>query len=148
MTTKSSIHRLVLGLAVLASPLRASAEPPPTHTTNPSAEELARARELSENGETLYAEGSYDAAIAAFKSAYEKSGDAVLLYNIALAYDRAGKFDEALEYLEYYRAFAPADERESLAAREDSLRKRRLRAQTEATEANAADDSADAGAPT
>lgn len=139
MTRSSTSPSLSLVSAVLAAALAfapsvARAEPPPTPAANPSAEQLERAKELFENGKGLFREGSYDTAIAAFKSAYAQSGDPVLLYNIALAYDRANNFDAALEYLEYYRAFAPESERASLAEKEDSLRKRRLRAQTDAAE--------------
>lgn len=133
-TTFSTSSLCALLASVLAfAPSVALAEPPPQPAANPTPEQIERAKELFENGKGLYREGSYDTAIAAFKSAYAQSGDPVLLYNIALAYDRANNFDAALEYLEYYRAFAPESERESLAEKEDSLRKRRLRAQTEQT---------------
>lgn len=130
--------------ALVLAPTVAFAEPPPDPPAQPSAEQLERARELFENGKGLYREGSYEAAIAAFKRAYGQSGDPVLLYNIALAYDRANKFEEALEYLEYYRAYAPESEREMLAEKEESLRKRRLRAESEA--AAAAENAPDAAA--
>lgn len=145
------ISRTILGLTLASAVALASspalAEPPPTPPADPSQDQLDRAKELFGNGKELYKEGSYEAAIAAFKTAYSQSGDAVLLYNIALAYDRAEMFDEALEYLEYYRAYAPESERDALAEKEESLRKRRLRAQTEkANEANEADDSNDENA--
>lgn len=117
--------------ATATAPLTAWAVPPPDAPAKPSAPDLERARELFENGKGLYQEGSYAAAIAAFRQAYALSGDPVLLYNIALAHDRAGDFDGALEYLEYYRAFAPESERAALEEKEESLRKRRLRARTE-----------------
>lgn len=129
------ISRTIVGLTLAAAVTLASspalAEPPPTPPADPTQDQLDRAKVLFGNGKELYKEGSYEAAIAAFKTAYGQSGDAVLLYNIALAYDRAEMFDEALEYLEYYRAYAPESERDTLAEKEDSLRKRQLRAQTE-----------------
>lgn len=125
-----NLMSVVLTTALVAAPSQAYAEPPPEPKASPSAEDLERAKELFENGKGLYSEGSYDAAIAAFKRAYANSGDAVLLYNIALAHDRAGNFEAALEYLGYYRAFAPESEREQLAEKEESLRKRQLRAET------------------
>jgi tetratricopeptide (TPR) repeat protein len=122
---------LVLAAAVAFAPSMAHAVPPPEPTANPSQDDLDRAKELFDNGKALYREGSYEPAIAAFRQAYARSGDPVLLYNIMLAYDRAGDFEGALEYLEYYRAFAPESERAALSEKEDSLRKRQLRAQTE-----------------
>ncbi len=126
----SNLISIAIAAALAVAPSVAYAEPPPEPKANPSAEDLDRAKELFENGKGLFSEGSYDAAIAAFKRAYASSGDPVLLYNIALAYDRAENFDGALEYLEYYRAFAPDSERTQLAEKEESLRKRRLRAQS------------------
>lgn len=135
MIMHGQFKQFLLGLttaaAVAGAPLVAYAEPPPDPPTNATEGELERAKELFENGKGLYAEGSYSAAIAAFRQAYALSGDPVLLYNIALAEDRAGNFDEALEYLGYYRAYAPQSERAALAEKEDSLRKRKLRAQTD-----------------
>ena len=133
--------QFLLGLTTAASlagaPLVAYAEPPPDPPTDATEGDLERAKELFENGKGLYAEGSYSAAIAAFRHAYTLSGDPVLLYNIALAHDRAGEFDAALEYLGYYRAYAPQSERAALSEKEDSLRKRKLRAQTDEEEAAA-----------
>ncbi len=149
MIMYGQFKQILLGLTTAASvagaPLLAYAEPPPDPPTNATEGELERAKELFENGKGLYAEGSYSAAIAAFRQAYTLSGDPVLLYNIALAHDRAGDFDEALEYLGYYRAYAPQSERAALSEKEDSLRKRKLRAQTdeEAAAAAAAEDGND-----
>ncbi len=133
----STLLNLSVASALALAPALAYAEPPPDPKSNPTTEDLDRAKELFENGKTLFSEGSYTSAIAAFKRAYSFSGDPNLLYNIALAYDRDNKFDEALEYLEYYRAVAPEEERAGLAAREESLRKRQLRAQTEAASEDA-----------
>lgn len=142
MIMYGQFKQILLGLTTAASvagaPLVAYAEPPPDPPTNASEGELERAKELFENGKGLYAEGSYTAAIAAFRQAYALSGDPVLLYNIALAHDRAGNFDEALEYLGYYRAYAPESERGALSEKEASLRKRKLRAQTDEEAAAAA----------
>ena len=129
---KRQLLSLIVSATTGLAPVVVLAEPPPDPPTNPTEGELGRAKELFENGKGLFAEGSYDAAIAAFRQAYALSGDPVLLYNIALAHDRAGEFDEALEYLGYYRAFAPESERAALSEKEDSLRKRQLRAQTDA----------------
>lgn len=131
LRTTPILTSILLAATVASAPSLAYAVPPPEPTANPSQEDLDRAKELFDNGKTLYSEGSYDAAIAAFRQAYARSGDPVLLYNIMLSYDRAGDFEGALEYLEYYRAFAPESERAALSEKEDSLRKRQLRSQTE-----------------
>jgi tetratricopeptide (TPR) repeat protein len=132
MTARPALVVSLLAAALSVAPLPAHAEPPPTPKADPSDEDLERATELFENGKELYSEGSYDAAIAAFRRAYQASGDPVLLYNIALAHDRAGRYDEAIEYFGYYRAFAPASERKALAEKVESLRKRKLREQSDA----------------
>lgn len=104
----------------------------------PSAADLARAEELYDNGRTLFAEGSYDAAATAFEQAHALSGNLDMLYNAALAYDRAGRFEEAIGALDRYRALAPASERARLDERKKSLQLR-LDKQREAAAA-AADD--------
>lgn len=130
------IHSLVLSLALASWSAPALAVAPmPTPKANPTPDDLQRADELFLNGRALYQDGSYDGAITAFKSAYELSGDANLLYNIALAYDRMDAFDEAIEYLEAYRALAPAEERDALSEKVDSMRRRKLKAQTDANAA-------------
>jgi tetratricopeptide (TPR) repeat protein len=127
------IHSILLSLSLAAwSAPALAAAPMPTPKTNPTPDDLQRAEELFQNGRTLYQDGSYDGAITAFKSAYELSGDANLLYNIALSYDRMDAFDEAIEYLEAYRALAPAEERDALSEKVDSMRRRKLKAQTDA----------------
>lgn len=66
-----------------------------------------RARELYLRGDRLYAEGSYDDAIVALKEAYELSHRPALLFNIANAYERLGRYEEALLYLNQYAPSAP-----------------------------------------
>lgn len=84
-----------------------------------------RARELYENGAILYEEGEYEQAIAAWEAAYDLSEEPLLYYNIANAYERLGRYDEAIDALAQYRAFAPSEERESLDRRLRNLEKRR-----------------------
>lgn len=119
----------------------ATAKPAPAKPANP---ELERAEELYDNGRTLFAEGSYDDAATAFEQAYALSGNLDMLYNAMLAYDRANRFEEAIDALDRYRALAPASEREGLDARKKSLVVR-LEKQREAEAA--AGDAAAAGAP-
>lgn len=90
----------------------------------PSAADLARAEELYDNGRTLFAEGSYAAAATAFEQAHELSGNLDMLYNAALAHDRAGNFATGINLLDRYRALAPASERAVLDERKRSLQVR------------------------
>lgn len=110
------------------------ADPPPDPKSNPSRADIKRARELFDNGATLFAEGSYDGAIEAFRRAFQLSGEANCLFNIALAYDRVDRFDDAIEYLQYYRAYAPKRDHESIAKRMEGLEIRKQKAADEAAQ--------------
>jgi len=120
---------IILSLA-LAGPAADTSVPTPPSA--PTEADQQRGKELFDNGYKLFQEGSYDEAIQAFRLAYSTSGDATLLYNIALAAERAGEYDLALEYLQAYRVHAPADEWDKLAEKAESFRKRKLNAQLEA----------------
>ncbi len=124
-------HAIGIALALPPLPLLA-ADPPPTPLSSPTEADTARAKELFETGRQLFLDGSYEAAVAAFRESYQLSGDPILLYNIFQCYDRLEDFDAAIEYVEHYRAFAPASERDALAEQVESLRRRKLKAQTEA----------------
>ncbi|MBC8071271.1 MAG: hypothetical protein IAG13_23300, partial [Deltaproteobacteria bacterium] len=116
-------HARLLGLAVaiaVAMPVRASA----SARAKPSPAEVQRAEELYDNGRALYAEGAYEAAATAFEEAYGISGNLDMLYNAALAYDRADAYERAIAALDRYRALAPASEREALDERKQSLQLR------------------------
>jgi tetratricopeptide (TPR) repeat protein len=114
---------MVLAVSVAGSPSHALAGPSPA--------EIERARVLYDNGRTLYAEGSWDGAIIAFEQAFELSGDINLLYNISLCHDRKGDYEQAIVYLDRYRALAPEDERSKLEQRRAEL-EARLQKQREA----------------
>ncbi len=83
-----------------------------------------RAREFYENGEILYEEGRYEDAIVAFEEAYRLSGRPLLLFNIANAQERVGRWEEAHTTLSRYRAYATADERDTLDRRISNLERR------------------------
>lgn len=83
-----------------------------------------RARELYENGVILYDEGLYEDAIIAWEEAYTMSARPLLLYNIASAQERLGQWQQTLETLNRYRAFATADERARLDRRITNLERR------------------------
>lgn len=83
-----------------------------------------RARELYQNGAILYEEGRYEEAILAWEAAYKLSSRPQLLFNIANAEERLGHWREALDYLNQYRAYARAEEREVLERRMRNLEAR------------------------
>jgi tetratricopeptide (TPR) repeat protein len=87
-------------------------------------DEDLRARELYRNGEQLYEEGLYEDAIVAWERAYDLSGRPLLLYNIANALERIGKWEEALRRINQYRAFATEEERETLDRRMRAIERR------------------------
>jgi len=86
--------------------------------------EDVRARELFQNGAILYDEGRYEEAVLAFEEAYRLSGRPALLFNIANALERLGRWQEALDVLSRYRAYATAEERETLDRRIVNLERR------------------------
>lgn len=83
-----------------------------------------RARELFENGARLYDEGLYEDAIAAWQAAHDLSKKPLLLFNIANALERIGKYQQALDHLNQYRALAPSSERETLERRMRNIERR------------------------
>ncbi len=123
---------VVAPLPVVAAPAAAASEP------DEQAANLKRAEELYRNGERLYTEGSYEAAILAFQESYELSREPQLLYNIGNAYERLGDFANSRRYLDQYRAFAPEKERDVLARRIQALDQRQLEKERREREAAAA----------
>ncbi|HET6584418.1 MAG TPA: tetratricopeptide repeat protein [Nannocystaceae bacterium] len=111
--------------AFVAAALLAAGAPSVHARGKPSAADVKRAEELYDNGRKLFGEGSFEAAALAFEQAWELSGNADMLYNAAIAYDRADAFDQAISALDRYRALAPADERDALDERKRSLQARR-----------------------
>jgi len=90
----------------------------------PAGADESPARRNFLRGRELYLAGDYAAAIAAFETAYDLSGDRNLLYNIALAYDRSGDLERAIHYFERYRDLSPAEERAEIEVRLAGLRQR------------------------
>lgn len=115
-----ALATLLPALALAPAPLRAA----PAAAPAPADPKFERARELFENGERLYHEGSYEAAILAFKEGYDLTQEPAFLYNIGNCYERIGNFSEARSNLDRYRAFAPEGEREVLSRRISALDER------------------------
>lgn len=102
----------LLSAALAADPVSLPEAPPAGYTPSPADD--ARARELYENGAMLYDEGRYEDAVAAWTEAYRLSGRPLLLFNMANASERLGRYAEAMALLSRYRAYAPSEEREIL----------------------------------
>jgi len=83
-----------------------------------------RALQLYQEGEAAYTEGRYEAAVRAFTAAHRLSPRPLLLYNLANAYERLGRYAEAVDALAEYLPDAPADERTVVQTRLDNLRAR------------------------
>ena len=83
-----------------------------------------RARELFQKGDTAYAEGRYEEALAAFQEAYDLSGRPQLLFNVSNALERLGRYEEAVDALEKYLASGKARDRDVVQKRLANLKKR------------------------
>lgn len=106
------------------APARAEGLPPAPDPAAISAADDARARELFENGALLYDEGRYEDAIVAWQESWRLSGRPLLLFNMANAAERLGRWNDAMDLLSRYRALAPADERETLDRRIGNIERR------------------------
>ena len=108
-----------LGLLVLSS---FALVVPATAHAEEEAGEGATAVELFEESERSYQEGRFEQAIDLLEQAYAIDADPILLYNIARAQERLGRFDEAVEtYRRYLEAAPNAPDREDVARRIDEL---------------------------
>ena len=99
-----------------------------------------RARELFQLGDESYANGRYDAAIAAFEEAYRLSERPLLLFNLANAQERAGYLRDAIASLESYLPHARRSERAEVESRLAALRERVAEEERAAEEARRAEE--------
>ncbi len=111
------IVSLMLGFAGFGAPAHAQGQ-------DTAGDQDTRARELFENGARLYDEGLYEEAIAAWQAAHDLSKKPLLLFNIANALERIGKYQQALDHLNQYRALAPSSERDTLERRMRNIERR------------------------
>jgi tetratricopeptide (TPR) repeat protein len=95
--------RLILGLLLLSVP-----------TAYAQSDGTERAKELYSNGKRLFEEEQYSKALMAWEEAHKLSERPLLLFNIALAQEKLGQLEAAIENLYTYRAFAPAEEQDML----------------------------------
>ena len=99
-----------------------------------------RARELFQLGDESYANGRYDAAIAAFEEAYRLSERPLLLFNLANAQERAGYLRDAIASQESYLPHARRSERAEVESRLAALRERVAEEERAAEEARRAEE--------
>ncbi len=89
---------------MLAEDAGAPAAEPPADEAAASADRDVEARRLYVAGDAKYAEGDYAAAVELFSRSYELSGRPALQFNLANAFERLGRLNEALAAL---RRFEP-----------------------------------------
>ncbi|MDB5219772.1 MAG: Thiol-disulfide isomerase [Myxococcaceae bacterium] len=91
-----------------------------------TAEDLARARVLDQQGAKAYGDGRYNDAIRYFEESHRLGGPPFELWNIAKCYARLDQPEQAAEMLERYLATPtlPADDREEATQQLDALRRR------------------------
>jgi hypothetical protein len=122
-----TLGAVTLGAVTLGAVTLSSVAAAQERSPAPGERELTpdeRARELYLRGDRLYAEGSYDEAIVALKQAYELSHRPALLFNIANAYERLGRYEEALLYLNQYAPSAPEHQQHVVLKRIRALEQR------------------------
>ena len=76
-----------------------------------------RAKALYDEGTRLYEAGQYEEAVEVFQIAYGLSERPLLLFNLAHALERLGRWEEARDALQQYRAVAPESDWETLDSR-------------------------------
>ena len=144
-TCRSTIRSgVVLALALTptsaASPIAHASAPadeaPPADDA--AAQRRADGLALYEQANAKYDAGDYPGAVDDFKASFDLLGDTLLLYNIAVCYDRMDEFDAALEYFKRYRAVAPPAEQADVDRRVSSINARKA-ARTRSTGSNSAD---------
>ena len=80
----------------------------------PTEDELKRAEELFFNGQLLFDEQHYEEAILAWQQGYALSTKPGFLKNIAIAQEAQGHYQEAIDSIFKYRAFAHFEEQDYL----------------------------------
>lgn len=116
-----------LALVLATTPAYAQMAPVRSASTPPrSAEDLARARVLDQQGAKAYADGRYNDAIRYFEESYRLGGPPFELWNIAKCHVRLDQPEQATEMLERYLATPtlPADERDEATQQLEALRRR------------------------
>ena len=108
--------------------VRAQGEPAADAAPASTADDDEKARELFKQGDEHYKNGRYEEALAALKEAYELSGRTALLFNMANALEKLGRYQEALNNLEAFAPHAPEARKQEIAERIATLREKIERA--------------------
>jgi hypothetical protein len=95
-------HRLPVAalIVLLAGGVARAQQPAP-------ADPAAQAKDHYDKAVRLYEVGKYDAAITEFQSAYELTGEPVLIFNIAQAHKQRGDYREAVKFYKRYLGKVP-----------------------------------------
>ncbi|MBX2796770.1 MAG: tetratricopeptide repeat protein [Myxococcales bacterium] len=114
-----------MGLALVWMVATAWGQSPGDPANAPDQTEPAdEAKRLYGVGTQMYAEGRYALAIEAFQRAFDLTGHADLLFNIANAQERMGDLKGAIDTLDRYRLEAPEGEQLALRRRLQALEDR------------------------
>jgi tetratricopeptide (TPR) repeat protein len=135
---------VLAGMLAAAPPAAAAPKKKPPAVQESESER--EARRLYGEGDKLYAEGDYEGAVKAFGKAYELSQRPALKYNLANAYERLGRYEEAHEALRDYEPHASADERPVVQRRIEKLAERAEQQRREKASASTAKSAEDADA--
>lgn len=122
-----TIHQLAVTAvmsALLAAPPALAQSAGKKKPATEQSEADAEARRVFEAGARLYAEGDYEGAVKAFEKAFELSKQPALKYNLASAYERLARYEDALAALEDYEPHATAEQRDVLKRRMAKLQER------------------------
>ena len=80
-------------------------------------EDAEVAKRLYLNGKMLFQEERYGDAVTAWNKAYELSHKPVVLYNVAIAYEKLEEYQKSIDTLYQYRIYAPLEEQDELVAK-------------------------------
>jgi tetratricopeptide (TPR) repeat protein len=115
---------------LLAASLSLAVLPSATALAQPSADAVARARTLFQEGQAAYAANRFEEAARKMVEAYELTRSAELAYNAARVFERMSDYDAALRYFDLYLRGArdlTAEQRAPLEARVVAIREARDR---------------------
>jgi tetratricopeptide (TPR) repeat protein len=101
-----TLARQLLFAIALAAPAVALADDAPPA---PTEEDLAAAKKAFGEGKKLFDKGKYAEAVEKFKESYRLSKNPLLLYNIALTFERLENAEKALFYYRKFLKDAPED---------------------------------------
>lgn len=83
-----------------------------------------KAREMFTAGREMFNDGRFEEAIESWEGAWALSERPLIQFNLAEAYERVGRFEDALASLELYQPHAEASEKDQIVTRIGALRTR------------------------